>query len=61
MSTKRFGIQYGEGSMLSTQIQIIVDTKTGINYLFVKDGYGAGLTPLLNNKGLPIISKKEDE
>ena len=35
---------------------ILVDKKTGVNYLFVSQGYGGGLTPLLDRDGKPIIS-----
>ena len=36
--------------------QIIVDKKTGINYLFVQSGYAGGLTPLLNRDGTPVVT-----
>ena len=36
--------------------QILVDTKTGVNYLFVQNGYAGGLTPLLDRDGKPIVS-----
>ena len=35
---------------------ILVDKKTGVNYLWHSEGYGAGLTPLLDREGKPIIS-----
>lgn len=35
---------------------IIVDRLTGVNYLFVQNGYAGGLTPLLDRNGQPIIS-----
>ena len=35
---------------------ILVDKKTGVNYLFVQSGYAGGLTPLLNRDGTPIVS-----
>ena len=38
--------------------EVIVDTLTGVNYLFVKEGYGAGLTPLLDENGKPIVTKE---
>ena len=43
--------------------QILVDRETGVNYLFVQNGYGAGLTPLLGRDGKPVITTiaKEDE
>ena len=37
--------------------KIIVDNKTGVNYLFYKEGYGAGLTILVDKDGKPIITK----
>ena len=35
---------------------ILVDKKTGVNYLFVQSGYAGGLTPLLNRDGTPIVT-----
>lgn len=35
---------------------ILVDKKTGVNYLFVQSGYAGGLTPLLNPDGTPVVT-----
>ena len=35
---------------------ILVDKKTGVNYLFVSRGYAGGLTPLLDRNGKPVIT-----
>ena len=35
---------------------ILVDKKTGVNYLFVQSGYAGGLTPLLNPVGTPMVT-----
>ena len=35
---------------------ILVDKKTGVNYLFAQSGYAGGLTPLLNRDGTPVIT-----
>ena len=35
---------------------ILVDKITGVNYLFVQNGYAGGLTPLLDREGKPIIT-----
>lgn len=35
---------------------VYVDTETGVNYLFVANGYAGGLTPLLDREGKPVIS-----
>ena len=40
-----------------TEVQIIVDRETGVNYLFVHRGYGGGLTPLLDADGKPVVTK----
>lgn len=55
----RFEIIYKEGSQLkdSGLIQILVDKETGVNYLFMKSGYGAGLTPLLDENGKVVVTK----
>ena len=36
--------------------QILVDKKTGVNYLFVQSGYAGGLTPLLKADGTPVVT-----
>ena len=55
---KRFVTIHKEGSELSSSgyIQLLVDKETGVTYLFVKSGYGAGLTPLLDADGKPVIN-----
>lgn len=53
----RFVVTYKQGSFYTTVI--FVDTETGVNYLMVRDhncGSG-GLTPLLDEKGTPVVSK----
>lgn len=35
---------------------ILVDTKTGVNYLFHSEGYAGGMTVLLDRDGKPVIS-----
>ena len=51
----RFEKVYAQGTLTVTQIW--VDRETGVNYLYVQDGYGGGLTPLLDAKGNPIVSR----
>ena len=55
-SEKRFITVYSKG--VSTVNEIVVDTKTGVNYLFHKNGYGGGLTPLLDSEGKVVVSKE---
>ena len=40
----------------ATAMEIWVDKKTGVNYLFHASGYAGGLTPLLNRDGTPVIT-----
>jgi len=35
---------------------ILVDKKTGVNYLFVSSGYAGGLTVLVNRDGSPVVT-----
>lgn len=39
--------------------RVITDNKTGVQYLLVKLGYGAGLTVLLDEDGKPMIAGGE--
>ncbi len=51
---ERFKIAYSQGTL--DVVQILVDTETGVNYVFRKAGYGGGMTPLLDKDGKPVIS-----
>lgn len=42
---------------ICNEAMIIVDTMTGVNYLFVVRGNGAGLTPLIDENGKPIVTR----
>lgn len=55
----RFIIVYEqEDGILSVETKkILVDKVTGVNYLYIKAGYGAGITPLLDENGKPIVTK----
>jgi hypothetical protein len=54
-SDKRFEIVSSEGFFESCRI--IVDTETGVNYLYVTNGTSGGLTVLLDCNGKPIVTK----
>jgi phage tail sheath protein FI len=56
-TTKRFEFMEPEKGTILTDALIIVDKKTGVNYLMVRSGYGAGLTPLIDADGKPIVTK----
>ena len=58
MSQERFEWVYRQGRLNSTVI--LVDKKTGVNYLYVSTAYGSGLTPLLNENGQVIITKEKE-
>ena len=54
---KRFIHELTEGNGLtSMQKSVIVDTETGVNYLWINEGYAGGLTPLLDADGKPIVT-----
>ena len=56
-TNKRFEFQEPEKGTILTDALIIVDKETGVNYLMVRSGYGAGLTPLIDAEGKPIVTK----
>ena len=53
--TERFKRVYTQSGAVKTT-EIWVDTETGVNYIYHKDGYSGGLTPLLDKDGKPIIT-----
>jgi hypothetical protein len=56
---ERFEVIYKDGSELKNGgiRQILLDKETGVNYLLWKAGYGAGITPLLDSDGNPIVTR----
>jgi len=56
---KRFLVTHSENASLTIDTKILVDQETGVNYLLVNSGYGAGLTPLLDRTGKPVITAVE--
>lgn len=52
---ERFKKTYQQGSV--SVVEIWMDTETGINYVFHRDGNAAGFTPLLDQDGKPVITK----
>lgn len=54
MGKDRFQKIYSQGVI--TGMEILVDTQTGVNYLFCNSGNAGGLTPLLDREGKPVIT-----
>ena len=50
----RFQKVYRQGTI--DVMEIWVDTETGVNYLFHRDGNASGLTPLLDREGKPVVT-----
>lgn len=59
MADERFIKRYSQGAV--SHIEIWIDTKTGVNYLFRSSGYAGGITPLLDKDGKPVITPIENE
>ena len=52
----RFQVVQQEGNGLtSPQRMVLMDTATGVQYLFVQSGYAGGLCPLVNRDGKPLM------
>ena len=56
MDEKRFVKTYSQGNGLNVRVEIWVDLKTGVNYIFTQSGYAGGMTPLLDKDGKPVIT-----
>ena len=50
----RFKKTYVQGSL--EVFEIWVDTETGVNYIFHRNGNAAGFTPLLDENGRPVVT-----
>lgn len=56
---KRFEKTYSQGTL--EVMEIWIDTETGVNYVFHKNGNAAGFTPLLDKAGKPIVTQQFSE
>ena len=57
LKEKRFEKIYSQGA---GSVEIWVDKKTGVNYLYHSSGYAGGLTVLLDKDGKPIVTPTEE-
>ncbi len=52
----RFEVILTEGNGLTGPSRtVLLDTATGVQYLFVQSGNGGGLCPLLDRDGKPLV------
>ena len=51
---ERFEKVYSQGTLCVTEIW--VDKETGVSYFWHTEGYGGGLTALLDRDGKPVIT-----
>lgn len=55
--TKRFiCTEISGGAFEAIQTRVLVDTQTGVNYLWAGSGYAGGLTVLLDTDGKPVVT-----
>lgn len=57
--SERFKEVYTQGVLTSTSV--FIDTETGVNYVFHRDGYAGGLTALLDKDGKPVVTPVEPD
>ena len=50
----RFKKVYSQGTL--NVVEIWVDTETGVSYRVHREGNAAGLTPLLDKDGKPVVT-----
>lgn len=52
---ERFEIIHQEGNGLTKpQFMVLMDTATGVQYLYVQSGYSGGVCPLVDRDGGPL-------
>lgn len=51
---ERFKKVYSQG--IIDMMEVWVDSETGVNYVFHRNGNAAGFTPLLDQAGKPIVT-----
>ncbi|MFD2388544.1 DUF6440 family protein [Enterococcus rivorum] len=53
---KRFDIESTQ-LKFGVEVMILTDKVTGVQYLYLRNGTGGGITPLLDSNGQPVIKK----
>lgn len=61
MAEKRFVKTYSQGGWADNEMEIWVDTQTGVNYLYSQSGHAGGMTVLVDREGKPIITSVPKE
>ena len=56
---ERFEKVYSQG--VANVVEIWVDKETGVNYIYRGNGYGGGLSPLLDANGNVVVTKIYEE
>ena len=49
------------GGFSDSRLEIYVDRKTGVNYLFAQSGYAGGMCVLVDRDGKPIVTSIPNE
>lgn len=57
---KRFKVVEKQNLGFAQEATILRDNQTGVQYLFVAQGYAGGLSPLLGKDGNPVIEAYMD-
>lgn len=55
MADNRFEEVYTQGKMKVTRV--LRDNETGVLYMLHQEGYGAGLTVMVDQDGKPLVDK----
>ena len=56
IKTDRFVCTEASSLGFATSAMVLVDRKTGVNYLFTASGSAGGLTVLLDAQGNPVVT-----
>ncbi len=59
MTKKRFEEIYTQGKLKVTKV--IRDNETGVLYMLHQEGYGAGLTVMVDSEGKPLVDENFGE
>lgn len=56
-SNKRMKLVAKEGNAFGTNMKILVDTETKVQYMYIHEGFSGGLSVMLDQEGKPILYK----
>jgi len=52
---------FTSGGATNSDVYVLIDKKSGVNYYYINSGYGRAMSPIYDKEGKLVIDKVEQE